>query len=133
MRCLLIFCPVVLSVAEEGVVSIILGLSIYSFMSISFSSCVLKHCCLVHTLRIGVASWWAGPFVVIQYLSCLQQFSFLWSLLYLILVCQLLLFRVINICMVSLSPSFSVQATYAIMFEVPCRHYLSGLCVCVCV
>ena len=71
LRCLLIFCPVVLSVAEEGVVTLILGLSIYSFISISCSSCVLKPCCLVHTLRIGVASWWVGPFVVIQYLSCL--------------------------------------------------------------
>ena len=36
LRCLLIFCPVVLSIAEEGVVTIILGLSIYSFIPISF-------------------------------------------------------------------------------------------------
>lgn len=54
-----------------NLVTLILGLSIYSFISISCSSCVLKPCCLVHTLRIGVASWWVGPFVVIQYLSCL--------------------------------------------------------------
>ena len=36
LRCLLIFCPVVLPIAEEGVITIILGLSIYSFTPISF-------------------------------------------------------------------------------------------------
>ena len=39
-------------------------LSIYSFSSISFPSCILRVCCFLHTHLGSLFFWWIDPFII---------------------------------------------------------------------
>lgn len=83
-RCLLVFCVVVLSVAESGVLkepTTVVHLPIYPFNFINFASHTFnfKLCCLVCT-HLGWLYFLGG------YILCHLYFSLLWSLLYLIVI-----------------------------------------------